>query len=110
MLKFKADILAAHVARPAATYRAVPTGRCQDGPKALRQHSFDPLIPTAWSAEGLLPYLPAADRNLLFERVAELSAAGSRVAAEGFGRGFFDPEYMARRRERLRGDDDAVGE
>ena len=32
----------------------------------------------------------------------ELSAAGSRVAVESFGAGFFDPEYLASRRERIR--------
>ena len=38
----------------------------------------------------------------MFERVADLSAKGSRAAVEAFGAGFFDPEYLASRRERMR--------
>lgn len=37
-----------------------------------------------WLAEGLLPYLPADAERLLFERVQELSAPGSRIAVEHF--------------------------
>ena len=38
--------------------------------------------PTAWTAEGLLIYLPPEAQDLLFDRITELSAAGSRVATE----------------------------
>jgi methyltransferase (TIGR00027 family) len=63
---------------------------------------FDPTQPTAWSAEGLLPYLPAEGQDLLFERIHELSAHSSRIAVESFGAGFFDHEYLASRREQMR--------
>lgn len=100
VLAFKAETLADD--RPAARYVAVPIDLRQDWPKALRNAGFDPQEPTAWAAEGLLPYLPAEGQDLLFERIHDLSAPGSRVAVESFGAGFFDPEYLASRREQLR--------
>lgn len=102
VLAFKADTLTAHSAKPAAAYRAVPVDLRADWPKALQEAGFDPSTPTAWSAEGLLPYLPAAGQDLLFERVAELSAEGSRIAVEALGPNTFDPEYLERRRQQLR--------
>jgi methyltransferase (TIGR00027 family) len=36
----------------------------------------------AWIAEGLLIYLPSDAQDLLFDRINELSAPGSRVATE----------------------------
>lgn len=111
VLAFKADTLADD--QPAARYVAVPIDLRQDWPNALRDAGFDPEQSTSWAAEGLLPYLPAQGQDLLFERIHALSAPGSRVAVESFGAEFFDPEYLAKRREQLRqmreaaGDDDA---
>jgi methyltransferase (TIGR00027 family) len=102
VLAFKTETLHAHGAKPAARYLPVPVDLRHDWPKALREAGFDASEPTAWAAEGLLPYLPADGQNLLFERIADLSAQGSRVAVEAFGAGFFDPEYLASRRERVR--------
>jgi methyltransferase (TIGR00027 family) len=103
VLEFKAQTLARHGAEPGvARYVAVPVDLRQDWPKALRDKGFDVTVPTAWAAEGLLPYLPAAAQDLLFERIDELSAAGSRIAVESFGRGFFDRDYLASRREQMR--------
>ncbi len=48
-----------------------------------------------------MPYLPAAAQELLFERVQELTAPGSRVAVEALGPKFLDPEFRARRRDRM---------
>lgn len=102
VLAFKAETLARHDATPTARYSAVPIDLRDDWPRALRDAGFDAGEPTAWAAEGLLPYLPAAGQDLLFERIHELSAHGSRIAVEAFGAGFFDPEYLASRREQLR--------
>jgi methyltransferase (TIGR00027 family) len=103
VLEFKAQTLARHDAAPSvSSYVAVPIDLRQDWPKALRDAGFDPAVPTAWAAEGLLPYLPAEGQDLLFERINELSAAGSRVGVESFGSGFFDREYLASRREQMR--------
>jgi methyltransferase (TIGR00027 family) len=102
VLAFKAETLDAHGVTPKARYTAVPVDLRHDWPKALRDSGFDREQPTAWSAEGLLPYLPATGQDLLFERVQELSAPGSRIAVEAFGAGFFDPEYLAERSAQLR--------
>jgi methyltransferase (TIGR00027 family) len=102
VLAFKAQTLADHEARPVARYVAVPVDLRQDWPNALREAGFDPSAPTAWAAEGLLPYLPADAQDLLFERIHMHSARDSRIAVESFGAGFFDPEYLASRREQLR--------
>jgi len=102
VLEFKAETLRAHRVEPPTKYVAVPVDLRHDWPKALREAGFDPGEPTAWAAEGLLPYLPADAQDLLFERIAELSARGSRVGVESFGGGFFDREYLASRREQLR--------
>jgi len=103
VLEFKAETLTRHGATPSVgRYVAVPVDLRQDWPKALCDAGFDATVPTAWAAEGLLPYLPAAGQDLLFERISDLSAPGSRVAVESFGAGFFDKEYLASRREQMR--------
>jgi methyltransferase (TIGR00027 family) len=103
VLAFKTSTLAERDARPAVSrYVAVPVDLRQDWPKALRDAGFDPSAPTAWAAEGLLPYLPADAQDLLFERIHLHSARDSRIAVESFGAGFFDREYLASRREQLR--------
>jgi methyltransferase (TIGR00027 family) len=103
VLEFKAETLARKDAKPSVSrYVAVPVDLRQDWPKTLRDAGFDVTVPTAWAAEGLLPYLPAAGQDLLFERIHELSARGSRVAVESFGRGFFDRDYLAARQEQMR--------
>jgi len=103
VLAFKADTLSARGARPNVGYQAVAVDLRSDWPKALLEAGFDPSTPTAWSAEGLLPYLPAAGQDLLFERIVKLSATGSRIAVEALSPNFFEPEYLERRRQYLRG-------
>jgi methyltransferase (TIGR00027 family) len=98
VLQFKAATLEAHHAHPLACYVAVPVDLRQDWPHALREAGFDPSRATAWSAEGLLPYLPAHAQDLLFDRIQELSAIGSRVAVEAFDEAFFDPSNLERQR------------
>jgi methyltransferase (TIGR00027 family) len=101
VLEFKASTLAEHGAQPACNRIAVPVDLRQDWPTALRQAGFDPSAPSAWSAEGQMPYLPAAAQDLLFDRVQGLTAAGSRVAVEALGPKFLDPQFRAKRRERM---------
>ncbi|BBZ26494.1 putative S-adenosyl-L-methionine-dependent methyltransferase [Mycolicibacterium madagascariense] len=99
VLDFKAETLRAHGAEPSARHVAVAVDLRQDWPTALQQNGFDPSRPTSWLAEGLLPYLPAAAQDLLFDRIQALSAADSRIAVEAFSPTFFDPEHQRRRRE-----------
>jgi methyltransferase (TIGR00027 family) len=96
VLEYKAATLNQHGATPKAPRREVPIDLRFDWPKALRKAGFDPSVPTAWLAEGLLMYLPADAQDRLFEQVTELSAAGSRISAETVG------IHAADRRERMR--------
>ena len=103
VLEFKTQTLAEHGVRPAVSrYVAIPADLRHDWPKALRDAGFDASEPTAWAAEGLLPYLPADAQDLLFDRIHQHSARDSRIAVESFGSGSFDREYLASRREQLR--------
>ena len=101
VLDFKATTLAEHGAQPAVNRIAVAVDLRQDWPKALQEAGFDASKPSVWSAEGLMPYLPAAAQELLFERVQGLTAPGSRVAVEALGPTFLDPETRAKRRARM---------
>lgn len=65
-----------------AERRAVAVDLRDDWPAALRAGGFDPDVPTAWSAEGLLVYLPPEAQDRLFDNISALSAPGSRLATE----------------------------
>ena len=82
VLEYKAATLAAHGAAPSADRHEVAIDLRQDWPAALIAEGFDPKAPTAWLAEGLLMYLPADAQDRLFAQITELSATGSRIAAE----------------------------
>ncbi len=82
VLAYKCTTLAESGATPTADRREVAIDLRQDWPAALRAAGFDPAARTAWLAEGLLMYLPAEAQDRLFTQVGELSAAGSRIAAE----------------------------
>ncbi|GLP72991.1 putative S-adenosyl-L-methionine-dependent methyltransferase [Mycobacterium antarcticum] len=85
VLEYKATTLADHGVRPAALLHEVPIDLRDDWPTALVDAGFDASAPTAWLAEGLLMYLPAEAQDRLFAQLTELSAPGSRVAAETVG-------------------------
>ncbi|OBG75161.1 MULTISPECIES: class I SAM-dependent methyltransferase [unclassified Mycobacterium] len=82
VIEFKSTTLAGLGAEPTAERRAVAIDLRDDWPAALRQHGFDVDQPTAWSAEGLLPYLPPEAQDRLFDHITALSAPGSRLATE----------------------------
>jgi len=99
VLDFKSNTLREHGAQPTARLVNVPIDLRQDWPKALREAGFDASRPTAWSAEGLVRYLPSQAQDLLFERIHSLSAAGSWLASNVPGAGFTDPKLVQRQRE-----------
>jgi methyltransferase (TIGR00027 family) len=99
VLDFKSTTLRAHGAAPTAQRIEVPVDLRQDWPTALRQAGFDPQVPTAWSVEGLLRYLPSQAQDLLFERIHEMSAPGSRIVANAPTDDAKDPARLARERE-----------
>jgi methyltransferase (TIGR00027 family) len=84
VLEYKTSTLDAHGAQPQARRVPVPVDLRNDWPAALADAGFDATAPTAWLAEGLLPYLPAEAQDRLFQLVTAHSAAGSRIAVEAF--------------------------
>ncbi|MGV0741643.1 class I SAM-dependent methyltransferase [Mycolicibacterium sp. XJ870] len=82
VLTFKARTLAGLQAAPTADIREVPIDLRDDWPTALRAAGFDPTLPSAWSAEGLLPFLPSDAQDRLLDNITALSAPGSRLACE----------------------------
>jgi methyltransferase (TIGR00027 family) len=82
VLEFKQQVLDQQGAVPTARRVVIATDLREDWAAALIAAGFDPDQPTAWALEGLLPYLPGAAQDALFERLHELSAAGSQIAAE----------------------------
>jgi methyltransferase (TIGR00027 family) len=85
VLEFKARVLAEQGAEPAADRKAVAADLRGDWSIPLKAGGFDPGRPTAWSVEGLLPYLTAAAQDALFARIDQLSAAGSQIAIGALG-------------------------
>ena len=100
-MDFKSAALQRHGARPTSKVGYVPVDLRQDWPQALRHAGFDPAVPTAWSAEGLLRYLPAQAQDLLFERIHALSAVGSWLATNAVSPLALDPDRLARQRAQL---------
>jgi len=101
VLEFKSQTLREHGAQPLAQLVNVPIDLRRDWPNALQEAGFDAARPTAWSAEGLVRYLPAQAQDLLFERIHSLSVAGSWLASNVPGPGFTDPELVRRQREHM---------
>jgi len=82
VIEFKSATMASIGATPATEQRTVGIDLRDDWPKALRASGFDETQPTAWSAEGLLVYLPPDAQDRLFDDITALSAPGSRLATE----------------------------
>jgi methyltransferase (TIGR00027 family) len=82
VIDFKTSTLAGLSAEPTATRRTVAIDLRDDWVAALIAAGFDPNVPTAWIAEGLLIYLPPEAQDRLFDNITALSASGSRLATE----------------------------
>jgi methyltransferase (TIGR00027 family) len=92
VVHYKTTTLESAGAAPTADRRTVQVDLRDDWAAALTAAGFDPRQPTAWLAEGLLPYLPAEAQDRLFEILTGLSAPGSRFAVEAFSVGAADNE------------------
>ncbi|ATO64840.1 class I SAM-dependent methyltransferase [Mycobacterium avium subsp. hominissuis] len=102
VLQYKAEVLQQHGAAPTASRRPVPVDLRDDWPTALAAAGFDRTQPTAWLAEGLLPYLPSDAQDRLFDMFTALSAPHSQVAIEVFGMNSrSNSQRWLRMRERL---------
>ena len=82
VIEFKTRTLSGLGAEPTAQRHTVSIDLRDDWPTALRAAGFDASLPTAWSAEGLLVYLPPEAQDRLFDEIKALSAPGSRIATE----------------------------
>ncbi|UQX11635.1 class I SAM-dependent methyltransferase [Candidatus Mycobacterium methanotrophicum] len=82
VIDFKTETMASLGAEPTTDRRTVSIDLREDWPTALRETGFDDAKPSAWSAEGLLMYLPPEAQDRLFDHITALSAPGSQLATE----------------------------
>ncbi|RZS37668.1 methyltransferase (TIGR00027 family) [Herbihabitans rhizosphaerae] len=82
VLSFKHRVLDGAGASPTCQRFAVQADLRENWSAALTGQGFDPSVPTAWLAEGLLIYLTAEETAALLGTVGELSTLDSRLAME----------------------------
>jgi methyltransferase (TIGR00027 family) len=82
VIEFKTLTLSDLGAEPTAERRTVAVDLRDDWASALKEAGFDTQAPSAWSAEGLLVYLPDEAQDALFDNITALSAPGSQLAFE----------------------------
>lgn len=104
VLAFKRQTMEQRGVAPKAPRREVAVDLREDWPAALREAGFDPGEPSAWIAEGLLIYLPAAAQEKLFTGIDALACPGSRLAVEE-GRPMDETAFEAKREEAKQADD-----
>ena len=104
VIEFKTLTLRDLGAEPTAERRTVAIDLRDDWAAALRDTGFDPKAPAAWSAEGLLVYLPDEAQDALFDHITALSAPESRLAFE------FVPDTAIFADERWRAHHDRMSE
>ena len=100
VVAFKSDTMAELGVTATCVRRTVAMDLRNDWATALRGAAFDPNKPTAWSAEGLLGYLPPDAQDRLLDTLTGLSAPGSRIAIDCAPPS--DPAQEQRSRERMR--------
>lgn len=85
VLEFKARVLSERGAVPKARRVEVAADLRADWSRSLEAAGFDVERPSAWSVEGLLPYLTDEAQNALFTRISGLSSPASRIAVGALG-------------------------
>ncbi|SOJ55487.1 Putative S-adenosyl-L-methionine-dependent methyltransferase [Mycobacterium simulans] len=95
VLEFKAHVLGEQGAEPKARRGEVAADLRSDWPTPLKAAGFDPQRPSAWSVEGLLPYLTGDAQQSLLTRIGELCAQGSRLALGALGSRFDHEQLVA---------------
>ena len=104
VIEAKTATMTAIGATPTCDRRAVSVDLRDDWPETLRCSGFDVSLPTAWTAEGLLVYLPPEAQDRLLDDVTALSAPGSQLATE------YHPDGGASLSERANAISDAWGD
>ncbi|MBS4729120.1 class I SAM-dependent methyltransferase [Mycobacterium sp. SM1] len=83
VIEFKTTTLSQLGAEPTTEHRPVGIDLRGDWPAALQRAGFHRSQPTAWLAEGvLIGFLPPQAEVRLLDTITELSATGSRLAAD----------------------------
>lgn len=82
VLEFKQEVLDEQGATARGTRRTVPVDLRDNWSAALLDAGFVPDEPTAWLAEGLLPYLPPEAEQLLLDTIDKYSGPGSWLSVE----------------------------
>ncbi|MBS4730661.1 class I SAM-dependent methyltransferase [Mycobacterium sp. SM1] len=101
VLAYKDATLDGHDAVPRAHRCAVSVDLRHDWTTALTAAGFDRWAPTAWLAEGVMPFLRAADQESLLARITALSCDGSMLAIEAVDlESSLNPSGLAAWRER----------
>ena len=91
VLGFKEAVLAGVQASSSCTRHTVAVDFADEAwAAALLGAGYRPDVPTAWVAEGVLPYLDPASVDTLLREVSGMSSAGSRFAAD-----FVSADFMA---------------
>lgn len=85
VLEFKSRVLGERGATPKARRVEVAADLRTEWSRTLEAAGFDTETPSAWSVEGVLPYLTDEAQNTLFTRISGLSAPGSRIAIGALG-------------------------
>jgi methyltransferase (TIGR00027 family) len=89
---YKNAVLDAQGARPLGERVAVSADLREDWTRPLLDAGFEPDLPSAWVAEGLLFYLPEDAVHRLLEDMRGLSAPGSHLATDTMGASAGPPE------------------
>jgi methyltransferase (TIGR00027 family) len=82
LFAFKERVLTQAGATPKCARTVVAVDLRQDWPARLTAAGFEPNFRSAWTAEGLLPYLSNDDAVRLLGAIGDLSTTGSQLAFE----------------------------
>jgi methyltransferase (TIGR00027 family) len=82
VLEFKQNILQSADASPTCRRTVVAADLSDDWRPLLLKAGFDPSVPSAWLAEGLMLYLTSEQAESLLLNVGGLSSAGSQLSFE----------------------------
>lgn len=102
LLTFKSSLIASTSLVATCTRVVVPIDLRDDWATALTGSGFSPARPTAWIAEGLLPYLGEPERQRLLDTISDLSAPGSRFAFDHMDASADDRASVADALDRIR--------